>query len=517
MFRSLASSLLTLVAILLFAFMLLFLWSGSEGIQFTRATFEGDKSTTFVLEEYRRENLRATEVAMRESEGQEGEMKEEPEAVAQNSGDGPAVVVWISIPGFRGDYLEKSETPFFDKLATDGGATNKMRPSFPCLTFPAHATMATGVTPDKHGIIADRIRIPTGEIVDRPSDPALLLAEPIWVTATRQGIKTLVYDWPLSQNQTGEHKAAYFLNAYDAEATDEARLTKVLDQWRADSGGGAAPAPAAPAATGDGATAPDAGAAASPAPAPAAGGEKLRLIMLRLDDIARQGLLHGPRADETYAAVAATDKALAAFFEKVQAEWTTLAPPNANLVLFLTTDHGLAELDKNVNIAHLLGDDMMANADIVAHDAVANLFFKNLPENEGEKQIFINKFDNELSKRIYFRTLKKEELPAEWSYLHPERTGDRVLVLKTGYAFADQKADEPVYDPGAGPGFFGGFGYPVEESIRMSGQVFIAGYPNSPLSGTLDEIGQLSFHASVCKMLGIQPAQGAVTDTLPLR
>lgn len=238
--------------------------------------------------------------------------------------------------------------------------------------------------------------------------------------------------------------------------------------------------------------------------------------MLRLNDIFREGLLHGPRADETYAAVGATDKALQTFFDTVQAEWATLAPPSANLVIFITTDHGIAELDKNVNIGHLLGPDMMKNCDIVAHDAVANLYFKGLPENEGEKKIFIDKFDNELSKRIYFRTLKKEELPADWAYLNPERTGDRVLVLKTGYAFADATAAEPVFDPTEGPGFFGGFGYPVEESVRMSGQIFMAGYPKSPISGALDEVGQLSFHATICKILGIQPAPGAVTDTLPV-
>lgn len=500
MFRSLASSIISLIAILLFASILLFLWSGSEGIKFTRVAFEGDKSTESVLEEARRANMASTEVK---------DDDETPEPVSQNSGDGPAVVVWINISGFRGDYLEKSETPFFDKLKTDGGETNKMRPSFPCLTFPAHATMATGVTPDKHGIVSDRIRTGVGQIVDKPADGALLLAEPIWTTATRQGIATLVHDWPLSQKQTGDNPAAHFLDSYDPESTDEVRLNKALEQWRASSGG-AAP-PAAPA---DGAASADA--AASADPAASAGGGKLRLIMLRLEDIARQGLIHGPRADETFAAVTATDKALQTFFDTVQAEWTTLAPPNANLVIFITTDHGLAELDKNVNIAHLLGDEMMKNADIVAHDAVANLFFKDLPENDGEKKIFISKFDNELSKRIYFRTLKKEELPPEWSYLHPERTGDRVLVLKTGYAFADQKAEEPIFDPGDGPNFFGGFGYPVEESVRMSGQVFLAGYPNSPLSGTLDEVGQLSFHATVCKMLGIQPAAGAVTDTLPV-
>ncbi|MEM6915812.1 MAG: hypothetical protein AAF491_04520, partial [Verrucomicrobiota bacterium] len=137
------------------------------------------------------------------------------------------------------------------------------------------------------------------------------------------------------------------------------------------------------------------------------------------------------------------------------------------------------------------------------------------PESEGEQTIFLEKFDGELSKRIYFRTLKKEDLPEEWSYLH-ERTGDRVLVLKTGYAFVEETADEPVFDPSEGPGYFGAYGYPVEESIRMSGQFLIAGYPNSPATGDLDEISQLTFHATVAKILGIEPAEGASTETLPL-
>ncbi len=319
---------------------------------------------------------------------------------------------------------------------------------------------------------------------------------------------TLVHDWPLSQKQSGENKAAYFLDSYDPASTDEVRLNKALEQWRASATTTASAETPAPAETpAEGST---------PAPS-SAGGNKLRLVMLRLDDIERQGLLHGPRADETFNAVAATDKLLQTFFDTVQAEWSTLAPDDANLVIFITTDHGLAELEKNVNIAHLLGDAMMANAEVVAHDAIANLFFKDLPENEGERKIFIDKFDNELSKRIYFRTLKKEELPAEWAYLNPERTGDRLLVLKTGYAFSDHKGSEPVFDPSEGPGLFGGFGYPVEESIRMSGQIFLGGYPNSPLSGALEETKHSVFHATVCKILGIEPAPGAETETLPLK
>ena len=477
MFRTLASSLITLAAILLFAFMILFLWTGSQKVEFKRVAFEGDRSTVAIVDEIRLKRLRAKEAST-----ETVDMPVVDTAPAVGSGDGPPVVLWVNIPGFRGDYIEKAETPFFDEMVSEGGATNKMRPSFPCLTYPAHTTMATGVSPDKHGITADRIRTGPGEVVKNPTDDALLLAEPIWKTATRQGMKTLVHDWPLSQNQTGENVAAHFLDAYNPDATDEERLNIALEQWRAAS----------------------------------EGDDKLRLVMLRLNGVLDAGIVHGPRADETYAAVGAVDTALKKFVETVRGEWDKLAPANANLILMVTTDHGLAEVDKNVNIEHLLGDDMMKNADIVAHNAIANLFFKDLPENEGEAKIFIDKFDGELSKRIYFRTIKKEELPEEWAY-QGDRSGDRVLVLKTGYSFSDEKSEEPVFDPADAGGNFGGYGYPVGESIRMSGQVLISGFPNSPASGSLGEIGQLSFHATVCKWLGITPAEGAVTDTLDVK
>jgi len=509
MFRSFASSLISFFAILLFAFTFLFLWSGSEGIKFKRVAMEGDRTTLSILEEFRKKNMAQYNAA---DEPDNVEMA--PAETSRGSGGGPPVVIWISIPGFRGDYLEKAETPFFDKIVEAGAGTNKLRPNFPCLTFPAHATMATGVTPDKHGIVADRIRVAEGDVVNEPTDPALLQAEPIWTTASRQGIVTLVHDWPLSQNQTGDDVAASFLDSYDSEATDEARLNKVLEEWRKLAGAGAAAEPATDGAAYSEPAADGAEPAAAPA-APVAGGTKPRLIMLKLNDILKAGLINGPRTDETYAAISVTDTVLQTFLDTVEKEWGTLAAPDSNMIVIITTDHGMAERDKNVNIAHLLGEEMMANADIVAHDAIANLYFKGLPESDGEKKIFLDKFDSELGKRIYFRTLSKESLPADWNYAG-DRTGDRVLVLKTGYAFVDEKSDEPIFDPAAGEGFFGGYGYPVEDSSRMSGQIMMGGFPNAPLT-ELDETTHLTFHATVCKLLGIEPAEGAATETLPVK
>lgn len=537
MFRSLTSSVFTFLAVLLFAFALLFVWNGNTNLEFTRVAMEGDQSTAALIQEHYNEQMQAQRDARHEAMPE----KDEPAKPATSSGDGPPVVLWISIPGFRGDYLEKAETSAFDQLVADGGGTNKMRPAFPCLTFPAHTTLATGAPVSKHGIVADRLRLGPGEVVDRPVDSSLILAEPIWITATRQGLPVLVHDWPLSQEQSGEHAAAHFKSAYDREESDAARLDQALAAWRAAAGTGtdkgendsgdeeAGGEPAtdesgmqpteegAMQAENKAAKSPGANASESGPPAAGSGSGKLRLVMLRLDDIEKAALVNGPRTQETYDVIAATDKALGEFLAKVREEWNDLAPANANLHVLITTDHGMAELDKNVNLPQLLGEELMANADIVAHDAIANLYFKDLPESEGERDLFIEKFDGELKKFTYFRTFTREDLPENYDYLAGDRVGDRIIVLKPGYGFTDmQSGDEPVFDPAQGPGYFGGYGYPVAESLRMSGQVILAGYPNSAVSDSLGETSQLVFHATVCKLLGIEPSPDATAETLPV-
>ena len=477
MFRSLGSSIATLAVVIVAGFMLIFISKGSSDIAFHRVAMAGDQRNAEVLAAHAKKIKEEYEVASYEYDDPGMEEGDEPEAMV--AGGGPKVVLWISIPGFRTDYIEKSETPFFDRMTGDGADTDELNPNFPCLTYPAHAALATGTTADNHGIPLDVFRDESGNVIDRPMDGAHLRAEPIWTTATRQGIRTLVHDWPLSQNQSGEHAAAFFHTDYDPQLTDQQRLDALWQAWSNDQDE-----------------------------------NKLRLLMIRLNGIMDAAMEHGPREDGTYAAVSATDQALADFFKKVEDNFESLMPPDGSLSVIVTTDHGLADLEKNINLPQLLTEDLTKNLEIVAHDGVGHLFFKDLPENAGQRELVINNLDDELRKRTYFRTLKAEDLPGTWNYNIEGRTGDRILVLQPKYAFTDETGSEPVFEPSEGPGRFAGFGFPVESSSRMKGQAIIWGYPESPASGSLGTIDFLPFHATVCKLLGIQPAETASKDAL---
>src|SRR5690606_19322734 len=98
------------------------------------------------------------------------------------------VVLWISVDGLRGDYVDRGVTPFLKSLMQHGAYSRQLAPVFPSLTFPSHVSQATGVPPGVHGIVSNNYYDAAAGRESRfPGDPNLLLAEPIWLTAARQG------------------------------------------------------------------------------------------------------------------------------------------------------------------------------------------------------------------------------------------------------------------------------------------------------------------------------------------
>src|SRR5262249_47560794 len=73
-------------------------------------------------------------------------------------GSGPGkdlkpTVILISIDGFHPDYLDKYPAPTLSTLARQGVRARWMTPVYPSLTFPNHYSIATGLYPERHGIV----------------------------------------------------------------------------------------------------------------------------------------------------------------------------------------------------------------------------------------------------------------------------------------------------------------------------------------------------------------------------
>ncbi|KAH8032576.1 hypothetical protein HPB51_026029 [Rhipicephalus microplus] len=69
-------------------------------------------------------------------------------------------LILISLDGFRADYLSRGLNPSLERLAQCGVKAPFMRPVFPTKTFPNHFTIVTGLWPESHGIVDNKMYDP---------------------------------------------------------------------------------------------------------------------------------------------------------------------------------------------------------------------------------------------------------------------------------------------------------------------------------------------------------------------
>jgi ectonucleotide pyrophosphatase/phosphodiesterase family protein 5 len=113
----------------------------------------------------------------------------------------------IGIDGFKPEYLHRGLTPTLNSLAQQGVVAEGLISAFPSVTFPNHYTLVTGLTPDHHGIVNNRMfdsQIPDQVFhyssIDSIKNPEWWKeGTPIWVTAKQQGKKTSTLFWPGSE------------------------------------------------------------------------------------------------------------------------------------------------------------------------------------------------------------------------------------------------------------------------------------------------------------------------------
>lgn len=215
----------------------------------------------------------------------------------------PAVVILVSIDGFRADYLDRGVTPNLADLARRGTHA-AMRPSFPSKTFPNHWTLVTGLRPDRHGITANRVEDPArpGQVFTMANDDPFWwsAATPLWIDAERAGIRTATMFWPGSNVAFSGSRPADW-QQYNQAVTGTQRVNAVIDWLRR-----------------------------PPAIRP-------RFITLYFDTVDTAGHEYGPDDPRTIAAVAEVDTQIGRLLHELD----QLGQP-ADLVI--VADHGMAAI-----------------------------------------------------------------------------------------------------------------------------------------------------------------------------
>jgi hypothetical protein len=346
-------------------------------------------------------------------------------------------------------------------------------PVTPSITFPSHVSEATGVRVAQHGIPNNVFYdSATRQTYKFPNEAAMLQAEPIWITAQRQGVRTLVYEWPLSHMQRGPVKTDYFREKFENDPTDEQRLQRINDAWRNDEPNG---------------------------------GKPLRLIMGYIKGTDPAGHKYGPDSPRMIETIAKADAAVGRFVDQAIEVFRSKASPQDRLYILFTTDHGMMQVKTLVNVRKLLRHDVPANVPIISDGPLALIYLDQLPPQRArETKAWMLE---DLAQSDFVRAYMRETLPAEWGFNHPTRVGDIVVMLKPGYTTSTKPSAATMpADLDHGP--LGMHGHPPAEARQMNG-FFVMWSSDAKGGHNVGRVDALQLHPTVAKLLGIKPAKDA--------
>ncbi|MBI1735225.1 MAG: alkaline phosphatase family protein [Candidatus Rokubacteria bacterium] len=112
--------------------------------------------------------------------------------------DGSRHVVIVSIDGLRPEfYLDPAfPAPALRDLVARGAHARTVETVFPSVTYPGHASIATGVRPARHGVAFNNLFLPGGGRGRWYEEAADLRTPPLWDWARAAGLRTAAVSWP---------------------------------------------------------------------------------------------------------------------------------------------------------------------------------------------------------------------------------------------------------------------------------------------------------------------------------
>ena len=132
------------------------------------------------------------------------------------------------------DAVARGVMPNLAALRARGATARGSITSLPATTAAGHASLFTGAWPDRHGVTGNRVALPAASLLEPVSGyrSEALTAEPVWVTAARQGLDATMLcatqDYPYEPYDAGKRfgghfgKSLTFVTGYKGQMLDDA-------------------------------------------------------------------------------------------------------------------------------------------------------------------------------------------------------------------------------------------------------------------------------------------------------
>ena len=371
----------------------------------------------------------------------------------------PAIVVLVSIDGFRWDYLEKYRPPTLLALAADGVRADGLIPQFPSKTFPNHYSIVTGLRLAHHGIISNNMVAPDlpGRFGlrnrDVLADARWWGGEPIWNTAEQQGLKASAMFWPGSEAAINGRRATYWM-PYDDAMPNDARVAKTLE-WLA---------------------LPD--------------DRRPSFLTVYFSDVDSAGHSAGPDSPEVRDAIARVDAALSQLVRGVRASAVA-----GRVHFVVVSDHGMAQLSPQRMI---LLDSLIdvETVDIIDWSPLVGLAAKdgNLDRIYGALK----------GKHPALAVYRSAELPAKYALAGHPRLPPVVGIADEGWHVTSTR-DIDRWNVGNGHAPGGNHGY--DPQLQSMHGLFIATGARLQAGMRVKPFENIHIYEFMCALLGITPAK----------
>ena len=296
-----------------------------------------------------------------------------------------STVIVISMDGVRHDISKNNDLDAFKRMEKNGVRAEYLIPVFQSTTYPAHVTLATGVHPDKHGIIHNSFLDKKKGRFSYDADANWLDVPPIWVLAEQQNIRSAVFFWVGSETDWHSIGASYRRAPFDANIKEEEKIEQILNWLDMNDE------------------------------------ERPRLIMSYWDGTDELGHIQGPSSDDINQQMARQNQLLNSLLSEIDKReaWNYVT-------IFVVSDHGMTAVNHYIDLEALL-DESGVTATLSEGPAVAHLFLK---EQDIDDALWFFKSQENIM------AFKKEDLPKTWRMNHPTRTGDIVLATEAPNMFS---------------------------------------------------------------------------------
>ncbi len=361
-------------------------------------------------------------------------------------------------------------------------------PSFPSVTFPNHFTLVTGLYPESHGVVGNSFWDPDLSEEFFYTDPLRSLqpkwwtAEPLWVTAENQGVRTAIHMWPGSEAHIPPLEPTYLdkFNKNEALMAKVDRVLGLLDlPGDFDSSEGVSP------------------------------DRRPQLIAAYVPNVDSDGHKYGPNSTEIRSTISDVDSMLANLMEGLHGRNLTEI---VNVVVI--SDHGMATTS-NTRLVQL--DDLI-DLSLVDHIDGWPLRGLRLKNPSRDVPILYKQLLKESKSSQGFDVYTLDTMPERYHFTKNNRIAPLWIIPRTGWAVVERKDFDVIEAQAAGTIYhpMGIHGYDHENPLMRA--IFVArgpAFPHAPNS-RVPVFQNIEVYNIICDSLGIKPHANNGTLRLPL-